>query len=559
MMSWVCADVVARFSSEVGMTMEQRKRWPHKPLSEAILSIALLTGAVGSQALSFQFGEDREWQLDWDTNVAYTAQMRVAKRDDNQFRYRDTGDLEADSRAWAVLINANDGDNNFDRGDLVQNKVSAVTEVDLSWRTLGLFARARTYYDEVYDQDTALSQQNYLTYNNNTKFPNGDAYFRQFPDGTVDEHRDRLEMLDYFLYASGEAFGDHLYSIRLGSQVINWGEATFTQGINGLQNRADLIARNTPGVEVKEILLPTGAVYGQIDLTMDLTFEAYYQYEWKKTELNGVGSYFSDRDFLGPGARNFLIPIGSNPDNITAVPRTADDSASASGQWGAALHWIVLGDTDIGLYYISAHSKAPAYQINYPASGSPLPESYTIVYFEDIQGYAASFTTVLGITNVQGEVSFKTGMPVVLENGDPVEGDLASYQIGGSYVFEPNVLWDDANLTFELAGAYLTSHDSGELLYDDNGTVINLRLELAYLNLMPGLDLKVPIFFRRGMDGNILESEMVEDSSAVNIEFQFIYLNNFTTKIGYSNFFDGGENTYINDRDNISLNISYSF
>ena len=150
-------------------------------------------------------------------------------------------------------------------------------------------------------------------------------------------------------------------------------------------------------------------------------------------------------------------------------------------------------------------------------------------------------------------------MPVVLESGDPVEGDLVSYQIGGSYVFEPNALWDDANLTFELAGAYLTSHDSGELLYDDNGTVINLRLELSYLNVMPGLDLKVPIFFRRGLDGNILESEMVEDSSAFNITFQFIYLNNFTTSVGYSNFFDGGENTYINDRDNVSLNFSYSF
>ncbi len=539
--------------------MDQHERWQRKQAVVAVPAALLLVGAVGAQALSFQFGEELEWELDWDTNVAYTAQWRVARRDDDQFRYRDTGNLEADSRAYAVLINANDGDNNFDRGDMVQNKVSAVTEMDLSWRDLGVFVRGRSYYDEVYDQDTDLSQENYLTYNNNTKFPGGDAYFRQFPDGTVDEHRDKLELLDYFFYASGELAGDHLYSIRLGSQVINWGEATFTQGINGLQNRADLIARNTPGVEVKEILLPTGAVYGQVDLTMDLTFEAYYQYQWKKTELNGVGSYFSDRDFLGPGARNFLIPIGPNPDSITAVSRTADEAASNSGQWGAALHWIVFGDTDLGFYYINAHNKAPAYRINYPADGGLIPESYTIVYFEDIQGYAASFTTVLGTTNVQGEVSFKTGMPVVLESGDPVEGDLASYQLGGSYVFEPNALWDDANLTFELAGAYLTSHDSGELLYDDNGMVINLRLEMAYLNLMPGLDLKVPIFFRRGLDGNVLESEMVEDSSAVNIEFQFIYLNNFTAKVGYSNFFDGGENTYINDRDNISFNISYSF
>lgn len=538
--------------------MDQHKRWQHKHLAVAVSATLLLTGAAGSKALSFPFGEDREWRLDWDTNVAYTAQWRVAKPDDDQFRYRDTGNIEEDSRAYAVLINVNDGDNNFDRGDMVQNKVSAVTEMDLSWRDYGVFARARTFWDEVYDQDTQISQQNFLTYNNSTGFPNGDAYFRQFPENTVDEHRDRLEMLDYFLYANGEVFGDHLFNIRLGSQVINWGEATFTSGINGLQNRADLIARTTPGVEVKEILLPTGALYGQIDVLPDVTFEAYYQYQWKKTELNGVGSYFSDRDFLGPGARNFLIPVGADPGNITAIPRTADDSASNSGQWGSALHWIV-GDTDLGIYYINAHSKAPAYQINYPANGSPLPQSYTIVYFENIQGYAASFTTVLGITNVQGEVSYKTDVPVVLQNGDPIEGDLAAYQLGGAYVFEPNALWDDANLTFELAGAYVDSHDSSELLYDDHGTVINLRLELAYLNIMQGVDLKVPMFFRRGLDGNILESEMVEDSSALNIEFQFVYLNNLTAKVGYSNFFDGGENTYINDRDNVSFNISYSF
>jgi len=271
-----------------------------------------------------------------------------------------------------------------------------------------------------------------------------------------------------------------------------------------------------------------------------------------------VGSFFSDRDFLGPGARNFLIPIGPDPDNITAIPRTPDEGASSSGQWGTALHWITEGETDIGLYYINAHSKAPAYQINYGAGGI-FPESYRIRYFEDIQGYAASFTTVMADTNIQGEVSYKTDVPVVLLSGDPVDGDLASYQLGGSYVFEPTALWDDANLTFELAGAYITSEDSAELLYDDHGTVINLRLELSYLNLADGLDLKVPIFFRRGLDGNILESEMVEDSSAVNITFNFVYLNNFTTALGYSNFFDGGENTYINDRDNVSVNFTYSF
>ena len=47
--------------------------------------------APGIQALSFDLGDDGEWRLDWDTNVAYTAQWRVAKQDDDQFEYKDLG------------------------------------------------------------------------------------------------------------------------------------------------------------------------------------------------------------------------------------------------------------------------------------------------------------------------------------------------------------------------------------------------------------------------------------------------------------------------------------
>jgi hypothetical protein len=121
------------------------------------------------------------------------------------------------------------------------------------------------------------------------------------------------------------------------------------------------------------------------------------------------------------------------------------------------------------------------------------------------------------------------------------------------------MLWDDANLTFELAGVSIDSHDSGELRYDDHATAVYLRLELAYLNVFSGLDLKVPIFLQRGLDGNVLETEMVEDATAFNIAFKAIYLNNFTAQVGYTNFFDGGENHLITDRDNVSLSVSYSF
>ena len=522
------------------------RRWT---LAAAALGTAL--AAAPALALNFEFG-DGAWVVDWDTTFSYAAMWRVAKQDKSKFSYRDTGDLLADSTRYTLLINADDGNYNFSRS-MVQNKASVVSELNLAWRNYGLFARGRAYYDEVYNQDTDQSESAYLTYNSGELY-GGDAGFQEFPKGTRDEHRQRLEMLDYFAFASGELPGERLYDLRLGSQVINWGVSTFFQGINGLQNRADAIAANTPGVEVKEILLPTGAIYGQVDLIQDVTFEAYYQYEWRKTELNGVGSYFSDRDFLGPGAENFLVAVG---DRVTFVaPRTPDEAASNSGQWGSALHWITDGGTDFGLYYVKAHSKAPAYQLN---TVDQIPRSYNIVYFENLEGYAASFATVLADTNVQGEVSWTQGAPVVLQNGDPEEGDVLAAQLGGSMVLEPTRFWDDASVVFEFAGTWIESHDNEELRYDDKATAMALRAEFAYINVASGLDLKVPLFLQYTFDGTILESRMAEEATTFNIGLKAIYLNNFTAQIGYTNYFDGGANNLLTDRDNVSFNMSYSF
>ena len=303
-----------------------------------------------------------------------------------------------------MLINANDGNNNFNRS-LVQNKISVVSEMNLAWRNYGLFRqgprllrrRLRLRHGQASGGFPHLQLRELF---------GGDANSRQFPDGTVDEHRDRLEMLDYFLFASGELPGDHLFDVRLGSQVINWGEATFSSGINGLQNRADLDRPQYPrgrgqGNPVADRCpLWPGRLAPQCHLRSLLPVRV------AKTELNGVGSFFSDRDFLGPGAENFLVGIGENA--VIPVIQGNEEKPRTTGQWGAALHWITEGGTDFGLYYVNAHNKAPAYQLNYAGA---IPTDYTIRYFEDIQGYAASFTTVLGVSNVQGEVSYKTMCP----------------------------------------------------------------------------------------------------------------------------------------------------
>ncbi len=514
--------------------------------------------ALPAASLSFEFGEAGQWQVDWDTNIAYVASWRVAEPDDDKFKFRDTGDPVADGTRYSLLLNGNDGNNNFKQGSLVQNKVSFVTEADIRRDNVGLFLRARGFYDDVYDGDTQHSRADFASYNSgNAPGIGGSTGFREFPDETRDQHRDRLEMLDYFAYYGGELPGDRFFDIRVGSQVINWGTATFTPGINGLQNRADLIARNTPGVEVKEILLPSGAFYGQVDLTPDMTLEAYYQYEWRKTEFNGVGSFFSDTDMIGPGAETLLVAINDAVAPF-GVPKLTENQPKSHGQYGLALHWITEGGTDFGAYFVNAHDKTPLPQAN-TLPGNPVPQTYSLLYQEDIRGYALSFTTVWGISNVQGEISLKQDAAMVDVNNNVTNGNLLSAQFGGSYVPEPGPFWDDAIILFEVAAAHVTDKDSSELRFDDHAVGVNLRFEPAYINVRSGLDLRVPIFFSYGLDGVIRESTLVEDATSFNITFNFVYLNNFSTKIGYTNFLDGGENHLITDRDNVSINFSYSF
>jgi hypothetical protein len=52
---------------------------------------------------------------------------------------------------------------------------------------------------------------------------------------------------------------------------------------------------------------------------------------------------------------------------------------------------------------------------------------------------------------------------------------------------------------------------------------------------------------------------MIDKANVFGITLKGIYLNNFSAEVGYSAYFDGGEDHLITDRDNVSFSVSYSF
>ncbi|MEH6591541.1 MAG: DUF1302 family protein [Halioglobus sp.] len=548
-------------------------------MNNKFLLATLVFFPSGLHALDFEFNNGITIALD--STVTYGAQWRVESPHSDLLANQFLADLQDDpllgitdpryAKKQTLIVNGDDGNNNFDTG-LISNRITYLLEMDATWQSYGLFVRGRAFYDEVYkNSDTDLDAVGFITYNSGTAY-GGEAGIGDFPSKTRDEHGSVVEFLDVFVYATWELPGERLMDLRLGRQVINWGESTFYQGINSIQNRADARAANTPGVEIKEILLPTGAIYTQLDLVESLTLEAYYQYEWLANELNGVGSYFSTTDQIGPGANAFLIPspglpfvpedIRGNEFHLAGVPRTPDEEPSDDGQWGMALHYVTDNQWDIGAYYVVGHDKKPSFVLEYidvPGAPAPVPVSYYQRYFEDIKGSALSATTVIGNTNIQGELSWLDGTPMVNAVGDPERENLLKLQLGGSHVFGPSIIADDIALVFEGFYASVESASARDLIADDTAIGYSLLSTLSYNNVLSGWDMAVPIYFKHDVSGVINELQVFGGARVLSVGVEGIYLNNLTTTFSYAVYFGGEPDYLLRDRDNVALTIKYSF
>lgn len=538
-----------------------------------------LMAPLSALALDFEF--DNGVSLSVDSTLTWGAQWRVEDRDGgltgNAFQKALLDDpllpltRPEFAQAQTLLLNSDDGNNNFDTG-LISHRASFLVDVDARWEDYGAFIRGRAFYDHQYSENDTDFDSSVLPGYNSGALYGGSAGVGEFPASTKDHHGRRIELLDAFVYGMWELPGARLLELRVGRQVINWGESTFYQGVNSIQNRVDAQAANVPGVEVKEIFLPTGAVYLQVDLLDNLTLETYYQYEWLQNDLNGVGSYFSYTDQVGPGASAFLIPtpggalvpeaIRGNAFNIRGVRRVADDNPSDNGQWGIGFHYLTDNSSDIGFYHVVGHDKKPSFALSYmevAGSPQPVPVDYRLRYYEDISATGVSFTTVVGETNLQGELSFLDGTPMVDAAGDPARENLLKAQLGGSHVLGPTLLFDDANIAFEAFYATVTSTDADKLNADDSAWGYSVLAEFSQLNVMPGWDLKIPVYFKHDVDGLVRELQVYDQSRVLSVGLKGVYLNNLTAQLDYSRYGGGGTDNPLRDRDNIAFTVKYSF
>lgn len=400
------------------------------PLSAAVLA-ALLGGTLTSQAhaASFTLGE---------IEGNFTSQLSVGA----SWRMEDPSkDLySAGNGGTAGRSNtSDDATQNFKKGETFSQIVKGSHDLELNYQNFGAFVRAKYWYDaeledgrrphgHLANQYVSGARLNDAGFSDNAKFSG-------------------FELLDAFVYGSFE-LGDKPLDLRLGKQVVSWGESTFIQGgINSI-NPVDVSAFRRPGAEVKEGLLPVNMLYGNLGVTDNLSMEGFYQLDWAKTEIDGCGTYFSTADFAADGCHGVTF-ASTMPDSMNlqvpgaTLARKGDSEPKDDGQFGLALRYYAEAlDTEFGAYYLKYHSRSP-YINGFRSTTGPnslalmqTPDTdfdgaYQIAFPEDIEVLGLSAATNVGSWAISGEVSYRPDMPIQI-NGNDLLFSLLSDGITGT-------------------------------------------------------------------------------------------------------------------------------
>ncbi|GMR08160.1 MAG: DUF1302 domain-containing protein [Gammaproteobacteria bacterium] len=367
-----------------------------------IASAAMLL-SVFYTAQAFEFNQG-ELSGSFDTTISLGATWRVEGRDKDLIGVANLGRLRS--------VNTDDGNINYDKG-VVSSVIKVTHDLEVDYRNFGAFVRA-TYFNDFKN--------------------NGNNDLTSKAEGIVDND---FSFLDGYVRGSFK-LGGRALDVRLGKQVVSWGESTFIQNSINVLNPVDVRRLRIPGSELREALTPVNMLWFSQELTDNLSFEAAILSNFDHVEIDPRGTYFSTNDFASAGGQYVVTGFGANdesrcalafPGNAVCIPRAADRDARDTGQYGVAFRYLAqqLNDTEFGFFFVNYHSRVPIISAHAVSGATPNTADYFVEYPEDIQLYGLSFNTVMnnGIA-LQGEISHRDDVPLQIEDVEILLSALCS-------------------------------------------------------------------------------------------------------------------------------------
>lgn len=478
----------------------QKRRSSAARLSKIALALTTLTvaGLQSAHAFNIELGES-DIKVRWDNTFKYTAGWRV--NDPDQFVANGNG----------LQPNTDYGDLSHKKG-LINNRIDLLSELDVMYKNVGFRISGAAWSDSHYTKD---SNDFPVGLPPNTQYALNGGVNNLNTQASKDLMGQKAELLDAFVFGKFDLGEESKVSVRVGKHTLLYGETLFlgANGIANAQGPVDLIkAFSLPNAQFKEIAMPVGQISTDIQINPNVSVGAYYQYDWKGLRLPAAGSFFNAADFVGAGSDLLLSPGGP-------ASHTEDLTGGNSGNYGARVKFKVK-DTEYGLYAARYDDKAPIPVLN------AVNGTYSLMFAKKIDTYGASFSTVFGETNVAGEMSIRNNTPLAplgdlvistMANADNV--DNTPYARGKSFhlnlsaisVFPANALWHGASFVGEFAFNRLLSVSSNPInaigisalnsTHTRDSSSIRMVFTPEYFQVMPGIDLQVPIGIGYGLSG----------------------------------------------------------
>lgn len=455
-----------------------------------------LAPPVAAYEQEFEEGYFDGWLLQWRSRLSAGLGWRMQDRKDSligkasldpQLCAPDNcialtaGNTEPNERFLAapgsLSSNTDDGDLNYDKHDIVTSGVKFSSKLNFGTVDYGVELGALFYWDPVNNE----LKQTHLNRIVEAGAEPGVRTRTRFPDETREQIGLDLELREANVYYFLDSWDEQPLEIRLGRQVLTWGEAAVNvQGTLNFVNPPDANSLIRPGLELQDIYFPQNMLMVRGPVRGSLSFEAFYQLEWRPYGFPARGSFFSFFDGGNEVTENEYVvgPFGKTPEDpeqlgVPALPiaqlvtatsfslnRAPNNEPGDAGQYGIALYWLLdqYFDNPISLNFFHAnyHSRLPSVSA-YAADAachrregndlgvdaadavtfatvcpfllqSPGPDTfdalpletgqYFLDYAEDIKLWGVSFDAEAFNLALQGELVYRENQPVQVDLED---------------------------------------------------------------------------------------------------------------------------------------------
>jgi len=530
--------------------------------------------------------------------------------------------------------NFDEGEVRFERGDAVTNRLDWLPELDVAYqKNTGLRLSASAWYDAAYDNRARTASGNFNSFQDLGPVSQGalsgfapvSVPYSRLGSYVNNEYSDRIkrfyhrgaELLDAFAFTRFD-IGQSNLSFKLGQHAVYWGETLFfpfhgvsySQGpLNGQK------AAVTPGIEAKEVALPSPQLSMNMSVTPDLSLMAQYYFRWRSNRLPEGGTFAGSGDGLwaGPDRQwtGLIVPSslsGAPVDLPLFLDRIAEQDHGNSGNFGIGAKYAAKSISESATFGVFARqfTETMPYRIFevIPATGQPAPEPdgagltagyYRLAYAPRTRLFGLSYTDSLGGISVGADLSFRRNTALansaIAADGTGPRGNMMFATVNGLMLLPPSPVWDTGTLITEFAYSRLTSVTSNPALFYGQGYAgcptndrkdgcatrdflgVAISFTPQWLEVLPGTIVGLPMFVNYGIKGNnpglgggfqgsVSYAFGVEADLRQTYYFSLKYNGSYNRPqpVNALGFFSSGSGTYMqNDRGWVSLTFKTSF